>query len=230
MAVSATSATGSSQTNSASSLSRLSSNLDNFLTILTTQLQHQDPLSPMDTHEFTNQLVLFSSVEQQVKQNSNLEELITLQKNNVALGAVSYVGKEVDASGSDFMLQGDTATLNYYLPSTAKSANLKIFNSNGNLVRQETVDTTTGLHEYKWDGRDSSGNTAPAGQYRFDVTATDSADEPLTVTHGFRGTVTGLEFDNGYAILSIGSVLVPLGNVTGVKGDGSSTNQTADES
>ena len=68
---------------SSQALADLSGNLDNFLTILTTQLQFQDPLSPLDTHEFTNQLVLFSSVEQQVQQNKNLESLVTLQQNNV---------------------------------------------------------------------------------------------------------------------------------------------------
>lgn len=228
MAISGTSSVSTAQSASSSPLSRLSANLDNFLTILTTQLQHQDPLSPMDTHEFTNQLVLFTGVEQQVKQNANLEEMITLQKNNVALGAVSYVGKAVDAAGNDFMLQDGAAELSYYMPGAAKTANLKIFDSVGKMVRQETADTTTGLHEFTWDGRDSAGNTLPDGQYRFEVTAVDAADEPLTVNHGFRGTVTGVEFDNGYAILSIGSVLVPLGDVTGVKNG--NTTPTVEES
>ena len=70
----------------------LANNLDNFLTILTTQLQYQDPLSPMETSEFTNQLVMFTGVEQQVQQNQNLEKLIALQSNNLAISAVTYIG------------------------------------------------------------------------------------------------------------------------------------------
>ena len=73
---------------SSQALADLSGNLDNFLTIFPTQLQVQDPLSTLDTHEFTNQLVLFSSVEQQVQQNRNLESLVTLQQNNVALSLI----------------------------------------------------------------------------------------------------------------------------------------------
>src|SRR3546814_5759772 len=99
----------STQRKSASSISKLSSDLDNFLTILVTQLQFQDPLSPLDTHEFTNQLVLFSGVEQQIQQNQNLEQLITLQKNAVALGAVDYIGKNVEATGKTTMLQDGAA-------------------------------------------------------------------------------------------------------------------------
>src|SRR3546814_2645852 len=87
--------TNSAPSKSDSSFSKLTGDLNNFLTLLTTQLQFQDPMSPLDTHEFTNQLVLFSGVEQQIQQNQNLEQLITLQKNGVALGAVDYIGKEI---------------------------------------------------------------------------------------------------------------------------------------
>ena len=90
---------GGSTSDSRAALSKLTSDLDNFLTILTAQLQHQDPLEPLDTHEFTNQLVQFSSVEQAIQQNKNLESIIELNQNNMAISAVSYIGKEVSAAG-----------------------------------------------------------------------------------------------------------------------------------
>src|SRR3546814_8767007 len=97
--------TNSAPSKSDSSFSKLTGDLNNFLTLLTTQLQFQDPMSPLDTHEFTNPLVLFSGVEQQIQQNQNLEQIITLQKNGVALGAVDYIGTETKASGRTTMLQ-----------------------------------------------------------------------------------------------------------------------------
>src|SRR3546814_344036 len=129
--------TNSAPSKSDSSFSKLTGDLNNFLTLLTTQLQFQDPMSPLDTHEFTNQLVLFSGVEQQIQQNQNLEQLITLQKNGVALGAVDYIGKEIEASGRTTMLQDGAAKFAYLLPEEAKAASLRIFDSSGSLVFHE---------------------------------------------------------------------------------------------
>src|SRR6267142_4445505 len=71
----------------------LSTNFNTFLTLLTTQLKNQDPLAPMDSNQFTQQLVQFSQVEQQINANKNLESLISLTKNQASVNAVSYLGK-----------------------------------------------------------------------------------------------------------------------------------------
>src|SRR5271154_1591718 len=89
--------TSSSTNNSA--MQQLSGNMNTFLTLLTTQLQHQDPLSPMDSTQFTQQLVEYSQVEQQINTNTNLTNLISLQQTNSGAAAVGYLGKEVTATG-----------------------------------------------------------------------------------------------------------------------------------
>ena len=195
----------------------LASNLDNFLTILTTQLQYQDPLSPMDTNEFTNQLVMFTGVEQQVQQNQKLEELIALQANNLAIGAVTYIGKTVEASGNTTMMIGGNADYSYVLPQNAKSATVQITDASGKLVFSQAVDATAGRHDLSWDGIDQNGFPQSDGAYTFTVSALDSNDVLIDVEQSVFGKVTGVELAEGLAILNVGTVGVPIANVLGVK-------------
>ena len=197
-------------------LADLANNLDNFLTILTTQLQYQDPLSPMETNEFTNQLVMFTGVEQQVQQNQNLEELIALQSNNLAIGAVTYIGKVVEASGNTTTMKDGNADFSYTLPQNAKTAALQVFNAGGKLVFAQAVDSTAGRHELSWDGIDQNGFPQPDGAYTFKVSALDDADVLIDVETTVFGKVTGVEFAEGLAILNVGTVGVPLANILGV--------------
>ncbi len=201
----------------AKSLSGLADNFDNFLTILTTQLQHQDPLSPLDSNEFTSQLVQFTGVEQQVLQNKNLEQLIALQSTGQQLDAVSFLGKIVEAVGNTNMLTDGEATFSYILPETAETAVIQIFNKAGDLVFEEPVDKEAGLHDYEWDGSTTNGGTAPEGIYTFAVTAINDAEEPIAVVHRVLGLVTGVSIENGETVLGIGDVGVPLDAVKGIQ-------------
>lgn len=204
-------------TNSSSSLAKLSENLDNFLTILTTQLQNQDPLSPLDTHEFTNQLVLFAGVEQQIQQNGNMEQLISLQQNNVAIGAVSYIGKEVEANGRTTTLEDGAATFAYTLPDAAKAATLTILDSGGQAVFLTSAELAAGRHEFVWDGKDALGNTLADGAYTIQVSAVNANDQPLDVAFSIFGKVTGVQVEEGVATLNLGTVIVPLSEVTRIR-------------
>ena len=220
MAIDSTTPTGTtptgSQSNSASSLSKLSSNLDNFLTILTTQLQYQDPLSPMDTNEFTNQLVQFASVEQQIQGNRNLESLIALQQTNIMVGAVSYIGKEVEVTGQTTTLEDGKAKFIYSLPEKASAAILAVYDENGTQVLFQQADKDAGRHEFVWDGKDSKGTTMPDGKYTIQIVAVNEANESITPTYSITGTVTGVGIDEGDATLSLGGMDVPLANVVRV--------------
>ena len=177
-----------------SSISSLAENFDNFLTLLTTQLQHQDPLAPLDSNEFTNQLVNFTGVEQQVLQNQNLEKLIALQEQIQTIGAVSYIGKVIEAAGNTNMLIDGGATFSYILPETAESAVMRVFDSSGDLVFQQTVEPTAGIHDIEWDGSTLQGGIAPDGAYAFAITALDNEELPIEVTHRILGRVTGISF------------------------------------
>lgn len=200
-----------------SSLANLAENFDNFLTILTTQLQHQDPLSPLDSNEFTSQLVQFTGVEQQVLQNQNLEQLIELQQEGQTVAAVSYIGNTIEAAGNTNMLIDGGATFSYILPATAETAIMQVFDSSGDLVFQQNVTPTAGIHDIVWDGTTLQGGTAPDGAYSFAITAVDAEEQPIDVTHRILGRVTGISFEEGKTILGIGEVGVPLDVVTGIQ-------------
>jgi len=200
----------------ATSLTGLADDFDNFLILLTTQLQHQDPLSPTDTNEFTNQLVQFANVEQQVQQNTNLEQLIDLQGQNQAVGALSFMGKRIEAQGNTNMLEDGETTFSYRLSEAASGASISIFDSAGDLVFQDAAPTEAGIHDIVWDGSTNDGGLAPDGAYSFLVTALGENDATLDVVHGVVGTVTGVSFENGETMLGIGNVAVPLNNVTGI--------------
>jgi flagellar basal-body rod modification protein FlgD len=204
------------QSNSASSLSQLSSNLDNFLLILTTQLQHQDPLSPMDTHEFTNQLVQFASVEQQIASNRNLESLISLQETGIMVGAVSYIGKEVEVTGQTKALKDGKAEFIYTLPEEASAALLAVYDQNGTQVLSQQAEKGAGRHEFVWDGKDSKGNTMPDGDYTIQLVAVNAANEAITPTYTISGTVAGVGMKGGVATLTIDGRDVPLSSVVRV--------------
>src|ERR1700709_1646971 len=132
---------------------QLAGNFDTFLTPLTTQLQNQDPLSPMDSNQFTQQLVQFSQVEQQIDSNKNLESLISLTKTQTTTNAVSYLGKTLTITDGSAALQNGAAKWAYSLPSDAASTKLMITDSQGHAVFNTTGDTASGLHAFSWDGK-----------------------------------------------------------------------------
>mgnify|MGYP000415501120 CR=1 FL=1 len=124
----------------------LAGDFDQFLTLLTTQLANQDPLSPMDTTEFTNQLVLFAGVEQQIASNENLEELISLSGGNQAVQAVSYIGKKAEANGNIFQLTENGAEIGYELASEAQPATILTFDEHDTLARLDPADVVARRH------------------------------------------------------------------------------------
>src|SRR5579872_4398386 len=100
---------------SGDALGQLSSNFSTFLTLLTTQLKNQDPTSPMDSNQFTQQLVEFSQVEQQINTNSNLNTLITQGQTQIGAYATSYLGKTVSVTNGNAALSNGSATWTYNL-------------------------------------------------------------------------------------------------------------------
>jgi len=173
----------------------LGKDLNTFLNMLTTQLKHQDPLSPMDSTQFTSQLVQYSSVEQQINANSNLEKLITLQQNSQASQATNYLGQLVELSGSSLPLQGGTASFSYTLPENANSVTLQIKDSTGKVVSTKTGDLTAGRHDVSWDGTDNSGTQLKDGLYTVNVIATKGDGSALTTTNTVFGEVNKVTND-----------------------------------
>ncbi len=150
---------------------QLAEDFDTFLTLLTTQLQNQDPTDPMDSNEFTNQLVQFSGVEQQIQTNENLEILSTLMATNTAASAAGFLGKEALIVGDTAQHDGSGATWRYNLPASADSVILNILDETGVNVYSAAGDTALGNHIVDWDGIDNTGSTVPNGHYTLNIEA-----------------------------------------------------------
>ncbi len=200
-----------------SSSAGLASNLNMFLTLLTTQLSHQDPMNPTNSSQFTNQLVLYSQVEQAIDTNSNLSKLISLQSTNQQSASIGYIGQTVEMSGTTLPLQNSAAAFNYTLPTAAAHTVIQIQNSAGNTVAQLTGPTTAGTHYLSWNGKDSSGNQLADGQYTISVIASDATGTTINATSNTYGMVTGVSSDatNGTE-LNMGSVASPLSSVNAI--------------
>ncbi|MEZ5669635.1 MAG: flagellar hook assembly protein FlgD [Alphaproteobacteria bacterium] len=217
MNVSATSGTATQSQSQSSALTSLSSNFDSFLTLLTQQLQNQDPLSPMDTNEFTNQLVQFSGVEQAIKTNTLLESLVVAEQANQTLTALDFIGREITAIGDEAVLQDGQATFAYTLDSDAASATYTIRDSNGAVVFSGTGPTDAGSHEIAWNGVGASGGAQPDGIYTISIEARDANGNQVGAEPGVVGVVSGVESRNGQTVVMIGDLAVYLQDITSVR-------------
>ncbi|KAF0118052.1 MAG: flagellar basal-body rod modification protein FlgD [Rhodospirillaceae bacterium] len=215
-ATGATASTSADASKAGASRNKLAKDLDTFLTLLTTQLKYQDPLSPMDSTQFTNQLVQFANVEQQIQVNTNLETMIGLQSGNQAALAIGYLGTTVEAEGGSFPLQDGVASFGYNVPQELASSSIVIRDSSGAVVYTAQGETKVGQKEFTWKGTDNFGFPLDDGTYEVSVTGrtADGAENQLVTT--VTGTVTGIETRDNQVYLSLGGVDVALANIKGV--------------
>jgi flagellar basal-body rod modification protein FlgD len=195
----------------------LTETFDNFLTLLTKQLQYQDPLSPMDTNEFTSQLVQYTEVEQSIDTNQKLEDLLALQNSNQAMAAMSFLGTTIEAESNDINLSDGSAIFEYEMDSATTGTTISILDSTGKLVRVVTGESAAGTHSYTWDGTDGNGVALEDGVYSIQVTGSDLDGESVDITTRAVGKVSGVEVRNGQVLLSIGALQIPLEDVHAVR-------------
>ena len=190
---------------STSSSSTSDSYQDLFLTLLTTELEYQDPLEPMDDTEMVSQLAEMSSLEQLTSLNDNMASMLTLLQNQEIIQASSYLGKEVTADGSDVTKDGDSiSVVSYTLTDDAASLYAHILDSDGTIVASVNLGSQeSGSHTFQWDGLDSDGSTADDGTYSIAFTATDSEGDSLVVSTAVSGTVNSVSIDSGNIILGL---------------------------
>jgi flagellar basal-body rod modification protein FlgD len=201
---------------SAQSLSDFSKNFNSFLTLLTQQLKNQDPLKPMDATQFTTQLVQFTGVEQSIRQNQNLESLLSLQQEGQFGQAVSYIGKMIDLKGGSASLTSEGNTISYKVASAAQTVLLTITDEAGVVVREVSVDAKAGAHSYTWDGKNDSGQSVPDGIYNVSAAGVDSTGTPVAVTTTSSKVNAGRSTDIAYT-LSAGApkVMLTITNASG---------------
>ncbi len=217
MSIEAIAAAQSSQGAAASASSKLNADFDTFLTLLTTQLKNQDPLEPLDSSEFTNQLVQFSSVEQNIATNKNLEQLLNLTFANFATDAVGYIGKEVVAESPTAILTDGTANWGYELDSPAEKVQLFVTDAAGRLVHTSDLQNLSGNQSFTWNGKDANGRQLSDGAYTLRVIAQDAAENGIKVTMKQSGVVSAVEFDNNTPVLTVNGSGIQLSDVITVR-------------
>jgi len=209
---------GSSSSSSSSVVDRpaIANNFATFLQLLTTQLKNQNPLDPLDTNQFTQQLVEFSGVEQQLKTNDFLSSLVQANANTTNSNAVNYIGKTVTASGVRSELVNNQAQWNFSV-SDQSMVTVNIKDANGNTVYTEQGNMQAGSGTFTWDGKDNDGNSQPAGTYSISMQAVTPEGKSINVSTETTGTVTGVDFTGSEPVLLVGNTRLNLSGVTSVR-------------
>ncbi|VAW17273.1 Flagellar basal-body rod modification protein FlgD [hydrothermal vent metagenome] len=200
----------------AGSRKSIANNFDTFLTLLTTQLKNQNPMDPLDTNQFTQQMVQFTSVEQQLKTNEYLKTLTLSTQNSVNSDAVAYIGKQITAQGSATQLVNSSAKWNYSSERAAAKTVFTVRDNKGSVVYTETKPTEAGKNEFAWDGRSSAGSQMPDGEYSITIDARDSKGAYVPVSTEMAGIVSSVDLSGVEPILVIGDAKVKLSSVTSV--------------
>jgi flagellar basal-body rod modification protein FlgD len=196
----------------------IAGDFNQFLKLLTTQLKYQDPLAPMDTTQFTQQLAMFANVEQTSNVNTNMKSLITLTQGSQAAAAVAYIGKTVQVDNpTASMAQGGQVDFTYSLSGQSNATALVVTNSLGRPVFAGPGETGAGSHTFSWNGKDTNGNALPAGNYTLTVAAADSNSKDVPVVVGSMGKVQGVDSSSGTLNLIVNGIEVPFTKVVSVQ-------------
>jgi len=224
-AASATTTTSSSSSNATTSASAnanatnplvaLSSNFNDFLQMLMTQLQNQDPTSPMDTNQFTSELVEFSGVEQQINTNSSLTQLIQLTQAGETMQGTSMTGKSVTVQATQIPVQNGSGTLNF-TDKTAGPVAIAITNSSGQALYSTTLNATSGQNTWTWNGTTNQGNQLADGAYNVAVVSGNADGTTTALPFTVTGTATGVQSLSSGMQLQIGALTVPFSAVQSV--------------
>ncbi len=212
------------------SSSQLAEDFDDFLNLLTVQLQNQDPLDPADTSEFTSQLVAFSGVEQQINANQKLDSLVALSIGSSFSNALNYVGKEISYLSNEAFFDGDAPIdINHAITGTSVDTTINIVDEEGGIILSQQVSDDERSEIFTWDGRNENGDLVEAGTYSIRVDALDSDNTPLQTTTVVDGHVGGIETQNGITFLLVGERAVSIGNVINVQEARQTTTTGADD-
>ncbi|HDP25846.1 MAG TPA: flagellar hook assembly protein FlgD [Deltaproteobacteria bacterium] len=192
---------------------------DMFLNLLVRQLQYQDPLNPMENTEFTAQLAQFSQLESLNSMNSNLEVMAKFQSSMNSMQALSFIGRQISASGNIVNYTGGDSSLDFTLEDNASDVLVTVFSSSGSIVRtMEMKNVLQGQGTCVWNGMDNKGEPVPSGSYYFSVQAKGFSGDPVMTSTYADGTVTGVRFEEGTIYLQLGDKEVRLADITRISG------------
>lgn len=198
-------------------LSSLSGNFSSFLSLLMTQLQNQDPTSPLDTNQFTSQLVQFAGVEQQINANTSLTQLIQLTQGSELMQASAMMGKQVAVQSDHMPLQNGSGALAFTAPA-AEPAAIAIYNDAGTKIRDALVSATKGQNAWTWDGTDNNGNSVPDGSYRVAVIGANTDGTTTALPFNVLGVATGVQKSGNAVQLQLGALTTDFTTIQSVAG------------
>lgn len=186
-----------------------------WITLLAAELEHQDPTDPVDTTEYTSQLMSLSQIEQQSLTNDTLEALLNMAQSVESDGANSYLGRTVTAEGDRAPMADGQAEWVYALDSEASSVTIEVSDLNGNLVyTAEERNQASGNHQFAWDGTTNSGKQANDGAYVLSVSAIGTDGQAVNTDTSIRGKVTAIDASGADVNLLLGNVSVPKNSVS----------------
>ena len=200
-----------------SSTKGIAQNFDAFLLLLTTQLRNQSPLDPLDTNQFTQQLVQFASVEQQLRSNETLTALLTATKASTTSTAASFIGRQITADGATARLSNGSARWLLNPARNASQATITIRDAKGSAVLTRSGPLSAGPQAFAWDGKTSTGTAAPDGEYTITVAALDVSGQGVSVKTEVSGVVDAVDMTGDAPQLVIGSIRVPMANVRAIR-------------
>jgi flagellar basal-body rod modification protein FlgD len=197
---------------------QIAGNYDTFLQLLTTQLQNQDPLDPLDTSQFTQQLVEFASVEQQVDMNTNMQTLISMQQTSQATSALQLVGSTVTVAGNSAPLSNATSSPATWslTTSTPATANVTITSAAGTTAYTGTLALNAGTQSYTWNGQGNNGQTWPDGTYTLSISATGANGQAAPVSTQVQGIVSGVNLSSTPPTLTVSGQSVQMSQITSI--------------
>lgn len=196
-------------------LASLTANMNDFLSLLMTQLRNQDPTSPMDTNQFTTQLVQFASVEQQVNINTGVQSLIQLAQSNNVLQASALIGKTVTATSTQLSLQNGVGNVQFDTPA-AEPVTIKVTGSGGGILAQVSLTSSAGPNSWTWDGTGSNGQKLPDGAYDVSILGGVAGTKPVAIPFTVTGAATGVANQNGAEQVRIGALTLPVSDIQSV--------------
>ncbi len=204
-------------TNISGAQSSLAGDQQTFLKLLTTQLKNQDPTNPMNTDQFTQQLVAMTGVQQQILTNELLQQMVNSQ---TGVGdPVSLLGKSVTATSGLSTLQNGQAAWQYNTAADATDVKVTVTNSFGQTVAQQDLGALpAGDHSFSWNGKDQGGVQLPnGGGYTLSVSATNAAGSAVTSTIQTQGVVSAVNNASGQVLLTVNGTQVPASAITSVR-------------
>jgi flagellar basal-body rod modification protein FlgD len=214
---SASISTSSAGPNGQTALTALSSNFGDFLNMLMTQLKNQDPSSPLDSNQFTQELVSFSGVEQQINTNNSLTQLIQLTQAGELMQGSSLMGKQVMVQSDQIPLQDGRGSIQFTAPS-AEPAAIAIADASGKVVRTAALSAQAGVNTWNWDGKGDSGAMLPDGAYHISVYGADTGGGAAALPFVVTGIVTGTHSAAGNGMqLQLGALDVGFGTIQSLK-------------